>query len=505
MQETLEREVSRATRSQHGVAVLFLDLDHFKQFNDTHGHDAGDALLREIGLLLKSKLRAEDIACRLGGEEFLLIMPETTPASALQRAELLRAEVAALEPGRFGLAGLLTPTAAAWGRLLAYTPLAVAAVVTTPAWLRLTRAAVGWAVGLGLLSFGAAVLAVAAPGLALGHALALAGHTLLAGAVLLHDHFANRPLAPPRVAQEVETDDPAQLLAKTVGAVARELVQAYAEIAGRQALWALLIQFNTYAAEQDWPLWLMSNARLGGKMVGGAEQRAPLYRGALAYLRERIAARLGAAFAEDAQAQALADLPLPMRAVFAHWLGAEAIDTAVDNDRVRLRLAGRPLAETLVIGCARVYGWHLLDEAIGGFNRRAAHANWPMYVRGDGRLADELQGDLNSLAHTYTEALDDLLGRLAVIAGVVFVERGVVQVYDSLPWEAREVATTLLFGQLRWAKGMGRGGRPAPGLFAQRAAAGLAAAQRPGRPGPGASPALGALFGAGVLATVLYL
>ena len=101
MQETLERELSRAARSGHDGAVLFLDLDHFKQFNDTHGHSAGDALLREIGSLFRGRLRAEDIACRYGGEEFLLIMPETPLAVAVERAETLRKEVAGLHVKHF--------------------------------------------------------------------------------------------------------------------------------------------------------------------------------------------------------------------------------------------------------------------------------------------------------------------------------------------------------------------------------------------------------------------
>jgi CRP-like cAMP-binding protein len=119
---------------------------------------------------------------------------------------------------------------------------------------------------------------------------------------------------------------------------------------------------------------------------------------------------------------------------------------------VRLRLAGRRLAETLVIGCARVYGWPLTEEAIGGFNRTAAIAGWSLYVRGNGRIADELHGDLLGIAEAYREALQDLLGRVAAVAGVAFVERGVVQVYDSLPWEAREVTDTLLFSRLSWAR-----------------------------------------------------
>ena len=64
-----------------------LDLDHFKQFNDAFGHDAGDTLLREVGTVLQRSIRGEDIACRYGGEEFTLILPEASLLDAAQRAE----------------------------------------------------------------------------------------------------------------------------------------------------------------------------------------------------------------------------------------------------------------------------------------------------------------------------------------------------------------------------------------------------------------------------------
>ena len=64
-----------------------LDIDHFKNFNDTYGHEAGDLVLRELGALLRSHTRADDIACRYGGEEFLLIMPEAPLKVVEQRAE----------------------------------------------------------------------------------------------------------------------------------------------------------------------------------------------------------------------------------------------------------------------------------------------------------------------------------------------------------------------------------------------------------------------------------
>ncbi len=70
-----------------------LDLDHFKHFNDTYGHEAGDTLLRELGRFLQAHIRREDIACRYGGEEFILIMPEAWLDVTRERAEWLREEI----------------------------------------------------------------------------------------------------------------------------------------------------------------------------------------------------------------------------------------------------------------------------------------------------------------------------------------------------------------------------------------------------------------------------
>jgi len=92
MQESLEREVRRATRADRPLGAILLDIDHFKQFNDSYGHEAGDIVLRELGALLQSQIRGEDIACRVGGEEFLLILPDTSLDTARQRAEKLREE-----------------------------------------------------------------------------------------------------------------------------------------------------------------------------------------------------------------------------------------------------------------------------------------------------------------------------------------------------------------------------------------------------------------------------
>ena len=92
MQESLEREMRRAARAGKPLGGILLDIDHFKQFNDSYGHEAGDIVLRELGSFLQSQIRGEDIACRVGGEEFLLILPDTSLDVTLQRAEKLREE-----------------------------------------------------------------------------------------------------------------------------------------------------------------------------------------------------------------------------------------------------------------------------------------------------------------------------------------------------------------------------------------------------------------------------
>jgi len=93
MEETLERECSRANRNKSSVAIVMVDLDHFKRFNDSFGHQAGDALLRALGDLLKRYTRSQDIACRYGGEEFALVLTDTTLDGTFKRAEILRQQV----------------------------------------------------------------------------------------------------------------------------------------------------------------------------------------------------------------------------------------------------------------------------------------------------------------------------------------------------------------------------------------------------------------------------
>jgi diguanylate cyclase (GGDEF)-like protein len=93
MEESLTREVYRAKRKGTALGVIILDLDRFKQFNDTFGHAAGDVLLHELGSFLQVRIRKGDIACRYGGEEFMLILPESSLNNSRQRAEQLREEL----------------------------------------------------------------------------------------------------------------------------------------------------------------------------------------------------------------------------------------------------------------------------------------------------------------------------------------------------------------------------------------------------------------------------
>ena len=79
-----------------------LDIDHFKQINDTHGHRTGDALLMKLGELLATRTRPGDIACRYGGEEFILVLPQTPLGVAAQRAEEIRQAFQAVDVSELG-------------------------------------------------------------------------------------------------------------------------------------------------------------------------------------------------------------------------------------------------------------------------------------------------------------------------------------------------------------------------------------------------------------------
>lgn len=89
MEETLERELLRAARKQLSLGVIMLDVDNLKQFNDTWGHAAGDEILRELGSLLLRQVRGEDIACRYGGDEFIIVLPDASLEVTRERAELI--------------------------------------------------------------------------------------------------------------------------------------------------------------------------------------------------------------------------------------------------------------------------------------------------------------------------------------------------------------------------------------------------------------------------------
>ena len=90
MEETLEREIRRAARNRRPLAIIMLDVDNFKEFNDSYGHEAGDVALQDLCQVLKTHVRSEDVACRYGGDELVLILPDTSAELAGQRAEEMR-------------------------------------------------------------------------------------------------------------------------------------------------------------------------------------------------------------------------------------------------------------------------------------------------------------------------------------------------------------------------------------------------------------------------------
>lgn len=90
----LDRDVSRATRTREPIALMMMDLDHFKQINDTHGHRAGDAVLLAMARLVGQRIRSQDIVGRYGGEEFLVVLPDTTLTGAMRLAQDLCTAVA---------------------------------------------------------------------------------------------------------------------------------------------------------------------------------------------------------------------------------------------------------------------------------------------------------------------------------------------------------------------------------------------------------------------------
>jgi diguanylate cyclase (GGDEF)-like protein/PAS domain S-box-containing protein len=97
LSESLERELRRMSRRGLPLGIMMIDIDYFKMINDTYGHEAGDVFLRELGSFLRRQIRGEDFACRYGGEEFILVLPETTLEITRQRAEQLRNEFGSLK------------------------------------------------------------------------------------------------------------------------------------------------------------------------------------------------------------------------------------------------------------------------------------------------------------------------------------------------------------------------------------------------------------------------
>jgi diguanylate cyclase (GGDEF)-like protein len=101
---SLQRELARARRHDFPVSLIMLDVDHFKAFNDNNGHDAGDEVLKNVAQVLKRHTRVEDVACRYGGEEFLLVLPACPVDDAYAKAEAIREAIAQLRVFSRGIA-----------------------------------------------------------------------------------------------------------------------------------------------------------------------------------------------------------------------------------------------------------------------------------------------------------------------------------------------------------------------------------------------------------------
>ena len=94
LMETLDKEVTRSERYSHPFSLLVIDIDHFKKYNDTYGHLAGDEVLRRLASVFKETIRSSDYAARYGGEEFIIILPEISPEQGAEAAERIRCKVA---------------------------------------------------------------------------------------------------------------------------------------------------------------------------------------------------------------------------------------------------------------------------------------------------------------------------------------------------------------------------------------------------------------------------
>jgi diguanylate cyclase (GGDEF)-like protein len=96
LEEALREEWERVRRTPAAVSVAIIDIDHFKQYNDRHGHLAGDRCLQHVAAQINRNVRATDLVARYGGEEFVIMMPQTDPASAGEAAERVRTAIAEL-------------------------------------------------------------------------------------------------------------------------------------------------------------------------------------------------------------------------------------------------------------------------------------------------------------------------------------------------------------------------------------------------------------------------
>jgi diguanylate cyclase (GGDEF)-like protein len=96
LEDTLERELARAKRETYPLSVVMMDLDYFKEVNDTYGHEAGDVVLKTLAATVVNQSRQGDFVCRYGGEEFVLVMPNIGIETARDRAEDLHQTINAL-------------------------------------------------------------------------------------------------------------------------------------------------------------------------------------------------------------------------------------------------------------------------------------------------------------------------------------------------------------------------------------------------------------------------
>jgi len=97
LEETLDREIQRSSRAHRTIGIILFDIDGFKHINDTGGHAAGDAVLQSVAQAARGLIRGGDLACRYGGDEFVLILPETSRQTTRQRAERLRVAIKQLQ------------------------------------------------------------------------------------------------------------------------------------------------------------------------------------------------------------------------------------------------------------------------------------------------------------------------------------------------------------------------------------------------------------------------